>query len=68
MPGDLTTVISATTIRGESGPPTTNKYGLNWPKQRPAKSTPKIAHSALLSEDPTDVTSAINHAIFIKWP
>ena len=42
-----------------------HKYSLNWPKQRLAKITPKIARFAM-SGDPAAVTSATNHSIFIK--
>ena len=44
-----------------------HKYGLTWPKNQPAKTTPKIACSTL-SGDPTAVTSVTKHSIFIKWP
>ena len=44
-----------------------NKYGLNWPKKRLAKITPKVARLAL-SGDPTAMTSEINHSIFTKLP
>ena len=40
-----------------------HKCGLNWPKQHPAKITPKRARSAL-SGDATPVTLVTNHSIF----
>ena len=42
-----------------------HKNDLDWPKTHPATITPKIAVLAL-SRDPTAVTLAANHFIFIK--
>ena len=55
-------------MRAQEGVPTPQsgssitKNAMNWPKQRRAKITLKIARSAL-SGDPTAVTSVCNHFI-----
>ena len=60
-------------VRAQEGVPTlqsglpAKKIGLDWPKKRLAKITPKIAGSAL-SGDWTAATSATNHSGSIKWP